>query len=798
MNRILPEIRYALRQLRSSPGFALTAIFTLALGIGANTAIFTLFRGILLQTLPVANPGQLYRIGDTDTCCVNGGFMNDTGDFDLFSYDLFLHLRNSAPEFEKLAAMQSGGWKWTVRRGNGEPKPLAAEFVTGNYFDMFGIGAYSGRVFNDQDDTPASDPSVVLSYQAWQSEFAADPTIIGSTIYVQTKPFTVIGIAPAGFFGDRVSDRPPALWMPVQMEPYVREDSTILHHSDSNWLYAIGRVRKGTQIGELQAKLSVALRQWLTTRPMYTANGGINEISKQHVVIAPGGGGIQILQIQKGAGLRLLMILSSVVLLIACANIANLLLARATSRRSDVALRMAVGAGRTSIIRQIFIESVVLSCIGGLAGLVVAYAGSRTILALAFPDARNLPISPSPNLLVLGFAFLVSLLTGVVFATAPAWLSLHAQPAEALRGVNRTTRDRASFPQKTLVIFQVALSVVLITSAVLLARSLANLENQNFGVATTHRYVAHFDSAGAGYKGERLTVLNREIEQRFSSLPGIENVGLAMYSPLEGDNWGECVIQQGHPAPRPEDKCGATWDRVSTHFLDAVGVPIIEGRNFTTQDTSSSPFVALVNEAFVKRFYPNQDPIGQHFGIDLTKYSGQFEIVGVFRDFKMNRPKEEVKPVFLRHMPQRFNDFSEDILLAMETQSMYMNAIVIDFRIPPNNVDSLVRQTMYGIDPNLPIRDIRSMDEQVARNFQSERLVARLTMLFGLLALVLAAGRDRAGDWYSRSAARWPFDVEPAIQRPWLRFHRTHWCDLNSCSLCRRGLCDSCTSCGLN
>lgn len=733
------DIRYALRKLRKSPGFTITAVLTLALGIGANTAIFTLIHGILLRTLPVASPAQLYRIGDKDDCCVDGGYYDENGDFDLFSYDLFQQLKQSAPEFEHLAAMQAGLWQWSVRRGEMEPKSLHAEFVSGNYFATLGVRAFAGRLFSDADDTPASAPATVLSYRAWQGEYASDPSIVGSTIFIQTKPFTVIGVTPPGFFGDRVSDTPPDFWMPVQMEPYVRGPSSILHHADSNWLYALGRIRPHTNIAALQAKLSATLRQWLATRPLYTANGASSELPKQHVVLVPGSGGIQIMQIEAGAGLKMLMILSSVVLLIACANIANLLLARATAHRSDVALRTALGAGRKRILRQILTESVVLSCLGGIAGLGVAYAGSRAILALAFPDAHALPMDATPDLTVLGFAFLVALVTGILFGAAPAWLALHAQPAEALRGINRSTRDRSSLPQRALVIFQAALSVVLISGAILMAKSLGNLEHQNFGVATDHRYVLHFDPAGAGYTLDRLPALNREIEERFSALPGVSSVGMALYSPLEGDNWGECVIQQGNPPPRPDDKCSSTWDRVSSHFLDSIGVPMVAGRGFTAQDTSTSPPVALVNQAFVKRFFPHQNPIGQHFGIDLVKYSSAFEVVGVFRDFKMNNPRDPVHPVFLRPIEQRYTGYTEPIIVSTETQSMYMNAMVIDFRTLPPNVDAVIRQTLAGIDPNLTIMDLRSFDAQVGGNFVEERSVARLTTLFGILALILAS-----------------------------------------------------------
>jgi predicted permease len=433
------------------------------------------------------------------------------------------------------------------------------------------------------------------------------------------------------------------------------------------------------------------------------------------------------------------MILSSVVLLIACANIANLLMARSTARRSDVALRMALGAGRGRVTRQILTESVFLSVIGGLAGLVVAFAGSHMILALAFPDAKILPVDPGPSLPVLGFAFLVSLLTGILFGTAPAWLSSHAQPAEALRGANRSTRDRSSLPQKALVVFQAALSLVLVAGAILMTKSLGKLEHQKFGIATTNRYVVHLDPAGAGYTLDRLPGLYRQLEDHFSALPGVSSVGMADYSPLEGDNWGECVIQQGHPQPRPGERCGSTVDRVSAGFLDSVGVAMVRGRGFTAQDTNAAPQVALVNQTFAKKFFPNQDPIGQHFGIDRAKYSGSWQIVGVFSDFKFNDPRGDVRPVFLRPLTQQFAGFTEPEMISGETQSMFIDAIVLNFNTPQPDADALIRQTMASVDPNLTVIDLRTLDAQVAGNFTQDRLVAQLSTLFGLLSLVLAS-----------------------------------------------------------
>ena len=739
MHRLIQDVRYALRQLRKSPGFTLTAVITLALGIGANAAIFTLVQGILLKSLPVSDPKQLYRIGDKDDCCVYGGYTNDTGDVSIFSYDLYQSLKQSAPEFEQLAAVQAGESRFSVRRGNALAKAMTAEYVSGNYFPTLGLGPYLGRVLTAGDDTPEAPATAVLSYQAWQGEFAGDPSIVGSTILIQARPFTVIGIAPRGFFGDRVTDQPAAFWLPLSAEPLIAGPSSILHHPDSNWLYPLGRLRSGVAVGPLQAKLSVVLRQWMGTRHVYTDNGGAAELPKQHVNLAAGGGGIQNLQQQTGQGLWMLMILSSVVLLIACANIANLMLARATAHRTEISLRMALGAGLGRLVRQILTESVVLSFIGGLAGLAVAYAGSHLILTLAFPDAKSMPVQAGPSLPVLGFAFLVSLLTGILFGAAPAWLSSHAQPAEALRGSNRSTKDRSSLPQKALVIFQAALSLVLLVGAGLMTKSLTNLEHQNLGIATSNRYVLHLDPAGAGYTADRVPTLYREIESRFAALPGVTHVGLALYSPLEGQNWGQCVIQQGHAAPGPNDHCATTWDRVSTHYLEALGVPMVRGRAFSDQDTASSLPVAVVNEAFVKRFFPNQDPIGKRFGINDVKYSGSWEIVGVFQDFKINSPRDDIRPVFLRPLSQEYLGFKEDRFIGGEIQSMFINSILLRFDRPQRDVEALARRTLASIDPNLTVNDLRPLDAQVAGNFDQERLIAQLTGLFGILALILAS-----------------------------------------------------------
>jgi predicted permease len=471
----MQDVLVALRQFRKSPAFAATVILTIALGIGANTAIFTLVHAILLQSLPVSAPKTLLRVGDLDDCCVNGGFINENGDFDLFSYDLYRHLDETTPEFKHLAAMQSGSNEMSVRRDSEPAKSLRTEYVSGNYFETLGVSAFAGRVLGDADDRAGAAPAAVMSYQSWQSNYGGDPKLLGATLYLQGKPVTLAGIAPAGFFGDRIRSNPPEVWIPLADEPLLEGKTSNLHVPESNWLYLLGRVKPGVSVTTLDSKMSASLRQWLTTQPAYVRNGAATLIPRQHVVIVPGGAGIENLQQETGKGLYLLMAISGLVLLVACANIANLLLARGATRKADTSIRIALGAARTRLIRQTLTESVLLACAGGVAGLAVAYAGTRLILALAFPDAPSLPIKASPSLMVLGFAFLLSLATGVVFGVVPAWIMSHSDPADALRGANRTTRDRVTLPQRCLIVFQATLSLVLLVGAGLLTKSLSNL-----------------------------------------------------------------------------------------------------------------------------------------------------------------------------------------------------------------------------------------------------------------------------------------------------------------------------------
>lgn len=733
------DIRFGVRQMLRSPGFAIVAILTLALGIGANTAIFTLVQQILRRSLPVTDPGRLYRIGDATHCCYFGSYESDDGDFDLFSYDLYRRFQQAAPEFEQLAAVQAGNGGFSVRWGTAPATAMRAEYVSGNYFSTLGVGAYAGRTLVESDDTRSAAPVAVLSYQAWQTEFGGKPEIVGATVDLEQHPFTIVGITPPGFYGDRIQPFPPDLFLTLSNEPLFEGANSSLLQPDSAWLYAIGRLRPGVDLGLLQSKLSGVLRQWMYTMPAFTQHGGAVEIPRQHVVLAPAGGGIQKLQQQTGTALRMLMLLSGVVLLIACANIANLLLARSMAQRAEIAVRMSLGATRRRIIRQIITESVILSVTGGAVGLAVAFVGSKAVLALAFPISQNMPVSARPSGAVLAFAFLVSLLTGVLFAAVPAWVSSNSQPAEASRGRSYSSRDHASLPQRLLLIFQFALSIVLLASAFLTTQSLSNLENQRMGIDAANRFTVMTDLKGGGYTPDRLSAFYRQVEDRFHAIPGVVNVSFARYLPLEGNEWGGCVMIQGRPVPGPADKCFSDWDRVSPQFLDSVGVPIVRGRGFVAADESSGLPVVLINQAFAKMFFANQNPLGQRFGLNGPQYAGAFQIVGVFADFKLSNARKEAQPLFLRPLGQVYTGYTDSTIQAAEQSSLYLNRMVLQFDHQPPDVEQLVRKVMADVDPNIPVVRVLPYPEVVAGNFNQERLLARLTEAFGLLALILAS-----------------------------------------------------------
>jgi predicted permease len=742
METLRQDIAYALRQMRQSPVFTLTAMLTLALGIGATTAIFSLIHTVMLKSLPVVDPATLYRIGEGQDCCVEGSPQDNWG---MFSYPFYLRMKESTPEFAELAAFQAGGSEFSARRGENDrvAKPIRGEFITGNYFSTFGISAFSGRNIVPSDDTLTAAPVAMLSYRAWQQQYASDPKIVGSSMILDGHAVTIVGITPPGFFGETLRSDPPEVWLPVQQEPIFRGANSLLHTFPA-WLRVIGRLKPGATPNALPSRMTSLIRVWLVDEsgmPAAWMTGIKAGLSKQNVKVVPAGAGVGVMKADYAVSLHILLAVCCLVLLIACANIANLLLARGTARRAQTAIRLALGANRRRLIRQSLTESIVLSVLGGAAGLAVAYLGVKAIVALAFRGAKYVPIDAAPSLPVLGFAFALSLLTGVLFGTAPALLASRAEPAEALRGANRSTRDRSSISQKVLVIVQATLSVVLLAGAGLLTHSLDKLQHQDFGYEIDRRVTLSLTAPFSSYPQPKLDAMYRELQERLTHIPGVEHAALAQYTPLQ-DNWGEIVIRQGHGMPNMnDDNIGSSWDHVNPGYLETLGQHILRGRSITEQDTATTQKVAVVNEAFVKRFFkPGEEPLGSHFGLDLPQYNNTFEIVGIVRNAKYNDPANTEPPRSLFFVPlaQRVH-YDAALMQSIDDMTHYIEGAVLHVHGSTEGLESQVRHVFSDVDPNLTLLSVQSMQEQVDSNFDQRRAVARMTGLFGVLALLLAA-----------------------------------------------------------
>jgi predicted permease len=733
----LQDIRFGTRKLRKSPGFTIVAVLTLALGIGANTAIFSLIHTVMLKSLPVANPGELYRLGEGTGCCVLDGLQ---GNFGIFSSSLYQQLKQNTSEFSEMAAFGGGLNFLSVRRSGGaaQAEPYVGELVSGNYFPTFGLSAYAGRLLSASDDQANSPPVAVMSYRAWREHYSLDPSVIGGSFLINGRPATVVGVTSPEFFGETLRRDPPDFWVPLADEPLLRPDGSLLTHPELHWLYIIGRMRPEGKPAQVQAHVTLEVQQWLASEGQIpeTYRG---EILKQHVTLSPAGGGVARLRTNYADGLRLLAAGSGLVLLIACANVANLLLAQGAAHRAQTAMRVALGAPRSRLIRQALTEGLMLGLLGGAAGLAVAYLGTQVILSLAFRGARYVPIDTAPSLPVLAFAALLSVLTTVIFAAAPAWIGSQADASEARRGAQRSIREGSSIPQKSLIVLQAALSLVLLAGAGLLTKSLRNLEHQQFGFETEGRLIVKIDPGLAGYTADRLDSLYRSLRDRLRQIPGVRSVSLSLYSPMSDMNWSSGVSIEGRPAPaNPEDFLGASWVRVGADYFETIGTRLVRGRFLDERDTPSSRHVAVINEAFARKFFPKQDPLGKHFGLGDAPHAADYEIVGIVGDAKYEDARDQAWPTFFRPLLQ-MEKFKDQADQSAEIRSNWIHDIELRVSGRPQNLQPLIRETLAGIDPNMPVVDMMTFDEQVSRNFNQDRLMARLAGIFGLLALTLAS-----------------------------------------------------------
>ena len=749
---MLSDLNKALWQLRRSPGFTLTAVLTLALGIGATTAIFTLVHAVLLSSLPVEDPSALLRVGDNEQCCMNSGLPDYTepvNDWSLFSYLQYEQFRDHTPSFASLAAFESSDHQMSVRpTGSNHPaQPYYGEFVSGNSFDTLGICPYAGRLLRASDDVKGAAAVAVMSFRMWEQTLGRDPSIVGSSFTINGQPVTIVGIAPPGFDSERLSTTPPAFWLPIQLVPALtHRNSELLERGDEQWLNLIGRMAPGARPAEIQAQVEVELRQFLQSPLANVLGSERSLISRQYLRLTPGGGGVQRMQNQYKDDLHLLMWIAGFVLLIVCANLANLMLVRSVARRQQIAVRTALGASRRRLVESALVESVLLAMLGGFAGVTVAWGGAKLILRFAF-EHDPITISASPSPAVMAFAFALSLLTGLLFGVAPAWLAAHADPIEALRGANRSTGRDTTLAQKSLVVAQATVSVVLLCAAGFLILALNRLEHQRFGFDPSHRTIVMINAQTAGLQVDQLDRFYRRLNDSISQIPGIARVAWSSWSPMDGNNYSDDVYIEGQPAPPPGSTINlASSVRVSPSYFTTIGTKLIKGRDFSDSDNRNSRNVAIVDEAFVARYLQGRDPIGAHFGDEDSSSSGMFTIIGVVEDARYwppNDPQERSHPMYFVPAWQWPQLPASSPYATQYAQSVanthYMSSLEIETRGTLPGLEQKVTAALQEIDPNLMVTGFRSFSEQVNLGFSQQQMIVRLTSLFGLVALALAA-----------------------------------------------------------
>jgi predicted permease len=739
---LLIDLRHALRQLKLAPMFTATVVLTLAFGIGACTAIFSLINAVMLKSLPVTHPSRLYQIGIGKPCCL----MNSLeGDWDLYSYKLYRQLAVAAqPEFDQVAAFQAQPGVLSVRYGTGtdraQARALMGEYVSGNYFQTLGVNAVAGRMLIPEDDKRGAPPVAVMSYRTWQNNYGGDPKIIGATFEIETFSFTIVGVAPPGFFGDTLTSNPMDLWVPLSVDYLTDAEAPYCDVPSMAWLRLIGRLKPGATTAGVSERLTAYLQHWLTSEgalaPQFESQLK-DQLSRQVIRLGPGGQGIDEMRNSYRSSLYILLSICTAVLLVGCANVANLLLARGMTRRPQTALQLALGASTGRILRQSFLESMLLAVTGGILGVVVAWAGAGLIVRLAFRHAVVVPVHVSPSLPVLGFCLALSILTGLIAGMVPAWLASRTDPMVSMRGANRTMGGGAGLPQKTMVVVQTAISLVLVAIAGMLTHSISNLHNQDFGFHAENREIVTIEPPLAKYTVADLDRIYRELKIRLEALPGVRSASVALDSPMDG-HWTEYVLKPGEGVPPGDSAHSVDYDRVGPDYFATIGQALVQGRGILLSDREDTQHVAVVNQAFVRRFFPKGDPLGRHFGFNLPAYSDSFDIVGVVRDAKYTDPALPAGPMVFGALSQSI-PYADEALKENEKWSHFINGAQLWIDGDMGRLEPQIRKVFAEVDPNLAIIDMHPLQQQIDVHYDQQRTVAELSTLFGGLAILLAS-----------------------------------------------------------
>jgi len=730
MPRTFQDLRFGLRSLARSPLFTLVAVASLALGIGANTAIFTLVDQLLLRLLPVRDPQQLVMIW------TSGPHMGNNRGMRMASYPMYQDFQQHGEAFSAVFCRYEAD---TSVAFNGQTERAVAEMVSGNYFEALGVRAALGRVFTPQQDDRVykGHPSVVLSYPYWMARFSGDPSVIGKKMLVNNYPMTIVGVSAANFNGIDPS-RAPQFRIPIQMKPLMTPGWDDLGNRRSQWVQMFARMKPGYSVTRAKASLQPLLQQILRDELQRPEMRDTSEFMRQKflarkVMMEPAGAGFSYLRQFAGTALIVLMAMVGLVLLIACFNVANLLIARAMARQKEVAVRLAIGASRRQLMGQLLIESLVLSVTGGLLGLALSVVLTRGLLSFVTTGSEMAMLRADPDARILGFNAALAILTGLLFGMAPVWQAMGLDLWSTLKDAGGAVTGSGGSVRlrKALVMAQVAFSFLLLFGCGLFIQTLANLKNTKVGFHDIDKLVSfQLDPALNGYSTPRILEFYRRVLEESRAIPGVRDAGYCAVAVLSGDEWDSTMSVEGHQAKDGED-LQAFMNAVSPGYFSTMGVPLLEGRDFDARDTGDGSDnanfqAAIVNREFATHFFGNRSPIGRHLGFGngpRTKLT--IEIIGMVDNSLYEGPRDGVhRQVFV---PLNQSGFPTSAVFYVRTA------------VEPNQMFAALRRRIAQLDATIPVFEMKTLSRQLDQTLNTERLVATLSAAFGVLATLLAA-----------------------------------------------------------
>lgn len=732
-NRIFSDVRYALRQLTHNPVFANVALASLAFGIGANVAIFSVIDAVLLKSLPVRNPQELVMLTDPNVSGVSSGV--NAGERHLMSYAEFVQLRDHAESFSGMCASEAESNNWHVRIAGGPVEEARARLVSEEYFSVFGIQSQVGRFFTRQDARgPGQDPYAVISYDYWQRRFGGNPSVLGTQIRAGNGIFTLIGVTGRGFHGETVGENPD-LWLPMLMQPQAIPGRDWLNENLSQnlekvmWLHTFARLKPGVTRTKAQTEADVLFRRIIENGYPSTLSPDLRkQVLDQHLIVRDARTGAFLGRDDFSQQLFLLLAASMVVLIIACINVANLLLARASARSKEMAVRLSIGASRGRLVRQMLTESLVLASIGGLFGIVLAWQGSRFLTAILAGARNGLALSSSFDWRVLCFTLAVTLLTGIIFGLVPAIRGTQVNLNDTLRDSGRVTAGAEKLNvAKGLIVCQTGLSLLAVVLAGLLLRTLWNLQDVSLGYPKEKLLLATVDGIRAGYKDAALPNLWRDLTARLKAVPGVTGVTYSINGLFSGSEADDEIAVEGF-IPRQEDETSSRFDMVGPDYFSVIGIPVLHGREFGFQDGLTTPHVCVINESFANVFFANRNPIGRHVTEKFGDQKNMMEVVGVVSNARDHNLRGKVPPRFYIPADQGMDGPNQWATFEIKTE-----------RAPDQMIDS-IRKTIVGVNEDLYPRNARPLVESLEGETAHPRMLARLCIIFACAGLFLAAG----------------------------------------------------------